>query len=923
MIRYRALSLVALACVWPIAVNAQDSDKQQTPPPKQEAPAKPRTLTFDDYKEWERISQAVISNDGKYLLYGVVKADADGYVVARKIDGPEKALIPDGIRPAISDTSKWAAYLITLPKAEIEKNTEQKKPSPTKLGIRSLENGEEHVIDDVANFSFLKDKDLIVALRPKMAPGPGAGDLLLINATNGEQMVISNVKSYSLNEPETLMAIQIDSGTGYQAFEVLDIKTGIMHPIYSGKDDVTSFAWAKDADVLSLSIALPDDKKEGDNNDVLRVSGFDGVLTRQRFNPTAFANFPKGMKISDGMRISPSDDGSKIALTIQPWNDKEKPVKPKDKAGVEVWNTKDTRPMPLQKRQSARDRARGILFIWDPDANTLTKASPGKDDEIPGFDVQTYLSQDMTYAIVQDGTPYTSSVTNGINYADFWVTNLKTGEKTEAVKKNQFGLVPSVTGNYFAYYDNKLWWVYDVRNKKARALHPDGYANFEDELDDHTVAVKPPEDQPTWLDKDAGLIVQDQYDAWLCDPETGKMVKLTDGRKDKVRYRYQEVTPYDDEPKREFPMYFDVFDTETKKDGVYIVGKDLKGTNPIFDDVQIRRLVKAKDADRMMFSMESYLKSPDLYITNQAFSAAKPVTHTNPQQAQFKWGKSELVNYKSRFGVDLQGTLIYPADYDPSKKYPMVTYIYERLSDNKNQYQFPSEWSAYNLQYFSQNGYFVFEPDIAYKGNRPGESAVDCLEPAVDAVVKKNVGVDPKKVGLIGHSWGAYQTAFVTTVSDRFAVGACGAPLTELTSMYNSYYWNGGMTDQVIFESSQGRMRVPFWEDPKPYFDNSPVWQSAKRKVPLLMAFGDADGAVDWHQGQYLYNTLRRMGKQCVMLVYAGENHGLAQRPNQLDYARRLREWLDVYLKGAKPEKWITDGVPYIQQVPTETRGGG
>ena len=906
--------MIALACVWTGTVYAQDTTNQTPEAPKQETPAKKKALTFEDFKQWERLNIAVMSNDGKFLVYGVSKIDADGYLIARRIDGPEKALIPNGGRPAISDSSKWAAYLISMSKAEVEKNNEMKKPSPTKLGIRNLETGEERIIEDIATFDFLKDQDMMIAMRPKMTPGPGGSDLLIMNPAGGEPTVISNVANYGLNDSETLLAVQINSGTGYQAFEVIDIKTGTIHPLYSGKEDVASFSWSKKADVLSVVIAKPDEKKEGNTHKIWRVSGFDGSISRQELDPTKFEGFPAGMRIAEGMRIGPSEDGSKIAFSVQPWTDKVKPTNPKDKPGVEVWNTKDIRPMPQQKRTAAQDKIRGIVYIWDSAANTIKQASPGKQGEVPGSEVTTMLSKNMDYAVVVNGTPYASPVTNGINYDNIWVTNLSTGEKTEAVTKNQFGIVPSTTMRYFAYYADKLWWVYDVKEKRAKALHPDGYANFEEELDDHTVAVKPPEAPPIWLDKDAGLIVHDRFDAWLCDPVSGKMQKLTDGRKDQTRYRFLNTTPYEDAPKREFPMYFDIFDTQTKKDGIYIVDEKGQGKIAIADDVLFRRLTKAKKSDRMMFTMESFLKSPDVYITNQAFSAAKPVTKTNPQQKDFNWGHTDLVSYKSRFGVDLHGTLIYPADYDPKKKYPMVTYIYERLSDEKNSYQYPSEWSAYNLQYFSQNGYFVFEPDLAYKGNRPGESAVDCLEPAVDAVIKKNVGVDPKKVGLIGHSWGAYQTAFVTTVSDRFAVGACGAPLTELTSMYNSYYWNAGITDQVIFESSQGRMRVPFWEDPKPYFDNSPVWQSAKRKVPLLMAFGDADGAVDWHQGQYLYNTLRRMGKTCVMLVYAGENHGLALRPNQLDYARRLRHWLDVYLKDAKPELWVSEGVPFIRQ---------
>ncbi len=914
MTRFRAFALVALSLVYSGGVFAQDPNTATLAPSKQEVKVGKKALTFEDYKQWERFSQIVISNDGKSLVYSAVKVDADGYVVARKIDGPEKIVIPNASRPAISDTSKYAGYIISMPKAEVEKNTEMKRPSPTKLGIRNLENGEERVIDDIATFDFLKEQELVVAIRPKAVPGPGGSDLLLFNAAGGEPIVISNVQSYGLNDKENLLAIHINSGTGYQAFEVLDVKTGVIHPLYSGKDEIASFNWAKKADVLSVAIARADEKKEGNNHRIWRVSGFDSSISRQELDPAKFEGFPAGMRISDGMRAGPSEDGAKIALSLQPWADKTKPSNPKDKAGVEIWNAKDTRVMPQQKKSYAQDKARGVMMVWNPADNSLKRVSSGKGSEIPGFDVTTFLSKEMGMSIDVDGRPYTSSVTNGITYSDVWVTSLKSGDRVEAVHKDQFGIVPSESMRYFAYYSEKLWWVYDTQEKRARALHPDGFSNFENELNDQTIPVKPPASFPVWLGNDEGVIIHDQFDAWLANPKTGAMRRLTNGRKEKMRFRFLDTTQADESPKLTYPMHFSAFDTVTKKDGVYIIDAKGVGKMAITDDVLIRGLVKAKNTDRMMFTMESFTKSPDIYITNDVFSAAKPVTRMNPQQKDFHWGRADLVPFKSRFGAELNGTLIYPADYDPKKKYPMVTYIYERLSDNKNAYLYPTEWSAYNQQYFSHNGYFVFMPDIAYKGNRPGESAVDCLEPAVDAVLKMNVGVDPKKVGLIGHSWGGYQTAFVTTVSDRFAIGACGAPLTELTSMYNSFYWNAGITDQPLMETGQGRMRVPFWEDPKAYFDNSPVWQSSKRKTPLLMAQGDADGAVDFHQAQYLYNTLRRMGKNCVLLMYAGENHNFTMRPDQLDYARRLRHWMDVYLKDAKPEAWVTEGVPFVKQ---------
>jgi hypothetical protein len=80
----------------------------------------------------------------------------------------------------------------------------------------------------------------------------------------------------------------------------------------------------------------------------------------------------------------------------------------------------------------------------------------------------------------------------------------------------------------------------------------------------------------------------------------------------------------------------------------------------------------------------------------------------------------------------------------------------------------------------------------------------------------------------------------------------------------------------------------------------------------MLVEVGPADGAVDWTQGQFLYATLRRMGKNMVMIVYPEENHGLAVEANMKDCARRYQHFFDVYLKGRKAEDWVTRGVPYI-----------
>ena len=93
------------------------------------------------------------------------------------------------------------------------------------------------------------------------------------------------------------------------------------------------------------------------------------------------------------------------------------------------------------------------------------------------------------------------------------------------------------------------------------------------------------------------------------------------------------------------------------------------------------------------------------------------------------------------------------------------------------------------------------------------------------------------------------------------------------------------------------------------YIRNSPLFSVQRMNAPLLVAFGDEDGAVDWNQGVELYNAARRAGKDMVLLVYPGENHSLGQKPNQIDLSRRVNEWFAHYLKGAPAPGWMTTGV--------------
>lgn len=892
----------------PVSSPVQKSSAPTGPAPTQVLEKAKPTVSAAEAKKWELLSPVFdITKDGHWLSFTIRPVDGDPRLTIKNNDTPEKWSIEGVVNSAFSDDCKWAGYVIAPPKAVADLLRDQKKPVETKFGLRDLSNGNERIYEGVVSFHFLKgSKTLFLQRSHAVTRAEPVSDLTLVNLTTGESLTIGNVLVASASKDGAYVVASIQSDRGEKGVQVIDTDGFRIRTILWGKDDISGLQWADKANVLGLLVGKVDEKKDGAFNSIVVATGLAGKISLTTFDPEQEKDFPKGRRISE-VGFDLNNDGSRVAFGVHDWTDKPKPVKGEEKAHPEVWNTHDLRVVPQQRVMAGADKVRPDRYLWTPGAKTYRCIAAGELQSVE------YIG-DYQKALMIDRQPYASPVTNGYEFEDVYLVDTETGSKKRILEKNHWPVIASRKGNYLSYYQGRRWWLYDVAADKSTNPLLSVKTTFEDVEDDHTTPEKPPAGMPVWLADDAGVIVRDYYDNFLLNPKDGKVVQLTEGRKDNVTFQFNPIEAEEDGPSLAKPFYFHAFDEDTKGSGYYTADRFGKGKMLIFDQRQISGLKKATNSDRVAFRMETFTDSPNLYVTNTAFSQIKPETKTNPQQKDFAWGKTELIQYKSRWGKALQGILIYPADYKATRHYPMVTYIYERMSQGLNQYVAPSEFSAYNPQWLSQNGYFVYLPDIAYRGRTPGENAVNCLEPAVTAVLNKHVGVDSDRIGLMGHSWGAYQTAFVTTVSKVFRVGVAGAPLTDLVSMYNTHYWNMGITNQPLLETGQGRLEVPFWEDPKIYLQNSPVWESQKRKAPILITVGDQDGAVDYHQGIALYNTLRRMGKDAVLLVYYGENHNFTKKADQLDYAHRVRHYLDVYLKGAKPEPWVSEGVPFIKK---------
>jgi dipeptidyl aminopeptidase/acylaminoacyl peptidase len=361
------------------------------------------------------------------------------------------------------------------------------------------------------------------------------------------------------------------------------------------------------------------------------------------------------------------------------------------------------------------------------------------------------------------------------------------------------------------------------------------------------------------------------------------------------------------------PLYFATYGEWTKKEGIAKVLPGKAGAQMLTTAEARLNFQKAKEADVYLYTRQTAIEYPNYYVANADLSGGRQITDINPQQKEFAWSSGvKLINYTSAKGDKLQGALYLPANYEPGKKYPLLVTIYEKRSNLLHTYVGPNETSTPNRSIYTSRGYAVLDPDIVYRVNDPGMSAVWCVIPAVKAAIATGL-VDSTNVGLWGHSWGGYQTAFLVTQTNIFKSAIAGAALTDMVSMYSSIYWNTGGTNQAIFESSQGRFKGSFIDNYDAYIRNSPVFHAKNVQTPLILLHNDKDGAVDFNQGITYYNTLRQQGKNVILLEYVGENHGLARPVNQKDYAVRQREWFDHYLKGAPAPDWMTKGVPRIQ----------
>jgi dipeptidyl aminopeptidase/acylaminoacyl peptidase len=526
---------------------------------------------------------------------------------------------------------------------------------------------------------------------------------------------------------------------------------------------------------------------------------------------------------------------------------------------------------------------------------------------------------DGAYAIGADDRAYRRMQEYGSTYEDSYLVNIATGEKKLAAAKHTGHVTWSADSRHAIFFDGKDWITISVPGAESTNLTAKLSVKFGRE-DYDAPGVAPAYGLGGWTRDGKYVLLYDRFDIWRCEANDGACLNLTQGvgRKDHIIFRL--VRHERDDPAARWidpsqRLLLRAENEDTRDTGFFRLS--LEGneapTKLVMEAKNFTPPIKARNADVYITTASTFRDFPDLLLTDGSFREFRKVTDAAPQLANFSWGSAELISFTSVDGVPLKAILYKPDNFDPAKKYPMLVYIYERLTQGLNNFIEPRPHHSINVSYYVSNGYLVLEPDIAYQIGYPGLSALHCVLPAIQAVVNKG-GVNENAIGIQGHSWGGYQTAYMLTRTNRFRAAEAGAPVADMISAYNGIRWGPGIPRQFQYERTQSRIGGSLWEYPLRFIENSPIFMLDRVETPLLMVHNDADDAVPWNQGIEYYLALRRLNKEVYMFSYNGEFHALRRRADQKDYTVRLQQYFDHFLKGAPKPDWMEHGIPYIEK---------
>jgi hypothetical protein len=912
-----------------------------------------KLLDYHAFAGWRTIRDVHISRDGGWLAYSAVANQADGEVIVRHLTDTTTYREPRGRGPVFSADGRFVIYRISPTLADVRaaaKNPDlaaDKKPKDA-LGILDVRSGSVSTVPrirsvavsrDGATLAYLLEPGPPPTLAPAPPPSPAAAaspvpspsatpsappapkalardadtSLAIRQLGSSDPAAIEHVTAYTVSADGSRVAyvVQVRGDESLHLRSTSDnVDTIVAHSIAHLVAPVLSrdgmhVAYLSDADRSADQPNKPD-KPKPSYRLMLADAGAAPVEVVGPSTPGIVAH----TFASDARPIEFAPDAKRLyfatAAVAQP-----RPSSAPARVDLDFWYARDGK-LPTELRRDAESPAYGAhTATYDLVAKRFTQLATSA---VP----LVALAANGPYALGVSDLPYQKLHTWDGAYEDLYRIDMATGARTMIARKVKGGGIRlSPEGRYAIGYGpaEHAWFTIRLAEGKRTWISDPHRQHVALEDDDHP-DFPPPYGLAGFTPHDAAVIYYDRYDIWSASPDGGTPVMLTGGNGRAKKQTFRAVRPLVDEAQSAYtvvdrpvfdraPYLLSVVDEQSKSSG-FATLPELRPGAPLMQLHVAKRLsppYRSLDASRLVFSQERFDEFPDLWASGAIPVHPVRVTDVNPQMASYAWGHSRLIDYTTAHGKKLRAILTTPDNFDPRKKYPMLVYVYERMTDDVHHYILPTSGTVVNLSRYANHGYVVLQPDITYQIGHTTNSAVDCVTSAVKTVVAMGF-VDAKRIGMAGHSYGGYEVNALVTHSNIFRAVESGASDSDLPSLYGGF-WQSGDVQQSYYEKGQGRIGATPWERPDLYVENSPLFSIGNVHTPYLRIQDDQDGFVPYGQGVEFFTALRRAGKEAYMFTFIGENHGLAKTETKNYWTVHLDEFFDYYLQGAPRPEWM------------------